>query len=353
MEPAMRGITEARDDHRGARRFMTRSGVALALVGAIAACQPDGPTSARVVVQSASLAKGGGSGGGSGGAAPTVGSVAPTSTVQDTTIDVNVFGSGFTSGAVATWSLGGDTTKVHVKSTRFVSSSQLVARIVVPVTAPVASYDVVVMLIGGKKGVGAELFAVLLGDPKATFYFPLTDAGLALKSDHLYVDGTFALYAQGLCGASAKIFATAEASNSGDAVMQTNNPTYSDRRCAAYPRTMTLAYSDGVSETIPIFMNVRQIQSTTSVIPLGATVKRAFAVNPTQKTRCDVLAWMNTRQGVTIDADSVWVTRTAADTWHVQTQAAPNDRAYCTATGQSYHMPLDFTIKSSRPLPLF
>jgi hypothetical protein len=351
MELAMTGITEAGVLGRAANRLTGESAILLALLGVLTACQPDAPTSARVVVRSASLAKGGGSGGGTGGVAPTVGSVAPTSAVQDTTIDVNVFGSGFTSGATATWSLGGDTTKVHVKSTRFVSSSQLVARIVVPVTAPVASYDVVVMLIGGKKGVGAELFAVTLGDPQATILFPLADASLGLKSDHLYGDGTYSRYAHNVCGVDAKIFATLEYSNSGDAVMQTNNPRFSDRKCANYPRTLTFVYGDGLVETTSIFMNVRNIANTTTMIPVGATAMKGFSVGLGQSARCDALLWSTVRQGVPVPGDQVLVTRTAVDTWHVQTQPAPNDRAYCAANGQSYHMPVDLTVVTSRPLP--
>ena len=324
--------------------------VAVALL-AIIACETDAPTSSAVVVESASLAKGGGGGGGS-TTAPTVGSVAPTEAAQDTTIDVNIFGSGFTNGAAATWSLAGDTTKVHVKSTKFVSSTQLQARIIVPANAPVASYDVVVMLIGGKKGVGAELFKVLLGDPTATFYFPLADAGLALKSDGLFGDGTYSVYTPEICGVAGKMFATTAASNSGDATMQTNNAKFTDRGCAAYPRKMTIAYSDGVLETIPIFMNVRQMANTTYSIPIGQTVRRGFAINPPQKTRCDVLRWMQESvSGVQFGGDSVLVTREAADRWHVRTQPPPNNKAVCSTNGVVYNMSLDFTIVSSRPLP--
>jgi hypothetical protein len=186
------------------------------------------------------------------------------------------------------------------------------------------------------------------GDPTATFYFPLADGALSVKSDGLFGNGTFSLYANGVCGVHSKIFATTAASNSGDAIMHTNNPKFSDRKCAAYPRTLTLAYSDGVSETVPVFMNVRQIENTTYAIPVGTTVKRSFAI---QTARCEQLLWSGVRQGVPIDADSVFVTRVAADTWRVQSQPAPNDRASCAANGQTYTMSVDFTIVSSRALP--
>jgi hypothetical protein len=111
---------------------------------------------------------------------------------------VTIFGTGFSTGAKATWSLAGDTTQVHVKSTKVVSSTQLTARIVVPATAPLASYDVEVTLLGGKKGVGAEMFEVLLGDPKAEFWFPTDDPHLGLRGDGLFLNGTSSVYAGGV-----------------------------------------------------------------------------------------------------------------------------------------------------------
>ena len=116
------------------------------------------------------------------------------------------------------WSLGGDTTKVHVKSTKYVSSSQLVAQIIVPPTAPVASYDVQVLLREGKKGVGAELFEVLEGTPWAAFHFPLDDGLLAVQSDHLYINGAYSAYTNDVCGVRSLIF-TGELPGSGDATM--------------------------------------------------------------------------------------------------------------------------------------
>ncbi len=136
--------------------------LAAVLLLAFAACQSDAPTSTRVP-DAANLAKGGsgGAGGkGGGGGGPTVASTNPSYAHRDTTLDVHVFGSGFTSGAKATWVLSGDTTLVHVKSTTVVSSGELVANVEVPAGAPLALYDVQVALVDGKKGVGAELFEI-------------------------------------------------------------------------------------------------------------------------------------------------------------------------------------------------
>jgi hypothetical protein len=305
----------------------------------------DAPLGVRVPAD-ASLAKGSGGGGGP----VTVTSTSPTSAPQDTTIAVVVTGSGFERGAKAAWSLDGDTTKVHVVSTKYVSASELVATILVPAAAPVATYDVEVTLSNGKKGVGAELFEVTVGDPKATFSFPLADAGLGLASDGQFNDGTWSQYADGVCGVVSRIFATTAASNSGDATMQTNQPRTKDRSCAVFPRTVTLRYPDAVNETIGTFMNLRQVENTTYAIPIGATVKRAFGLSGSG--RCGQVRWgVVGSPGGPAEGDSVLVTRVDASTWHVATQAAPNDRGRCSNTGEWLTMPLRFKVTSHTPLP--
>src|SRR5512146_242624 len=76
---------------------------------------------------------------------------------QGTTVDVHVFGSGFTSGAKATWLLHGVADDhVHTNSTTFVSSSELVANITIAGDATLDFWDVQVSLSSGKNGVGSE-----------------------------------------------------------------------------------------------------------------------------------------------------------------------------------------------------
>ena len=60
-----------------------------------------------------------------------VNSASPSYARRDTTLNVRVLGSGFTSGAVAEWSVDGvpNAAKVKTNSTQFVSSSELVANI--------------------------------------------------------------------------------------------------------------------------------------------------------------------------------------------------------------------------------
>jgi hypothetical protein len=337
-------MSRIRKERRRAGPSTRRCGVALLLATTLAACQADSPTSARVEVHAASLAKGAGT------TALGVTATLPTSARQDTTLDVNIYGSGFTSGAAATWSLAGDTTKVHVQSTKFVNQGQLVARLLVPAAAPVASYDVVVMLIGGKKGVGAELFTVTVGDPSATFLYPLGDATLSIQSDGLFSNGTYSVYANGVCGVNARIYATAAASNSGDLTYGTFVPRTKDNTCAAYPRRIRVRYPDGFSELTYTSTNVQRVENTTVQIPVGATVKRQLNVGTGESVRCDGIRW-GANTGSSVVGDSVLVTRTALDTWHVQTQPAPNNRGVCMPSGPAYNLSVDFWVISARPLP--
>ena len=190
-------------------------------------------------------------------------------------------------------------------------------------------------------------------DPTSSLYFPLDDASLGVKSDHQFVSGTFSVYAQGVCGVDSKIFATTEASNSGDLVMQTDNPTYRDRKCSAYPRKLVIDYGDGTTpQASTVFVNLRDLErenDPADQIAIGGSRMRGLHVN---ESRCGGLVYQaQLGDGTSTNgADSVIVTRTAADTWVVTTQPAPNDKAYCKADGQLYHIPVSFTVVSSRPL---
>ena len=95
-------------------------------------------------------------------AGPSVTSASPAYAHRDTTLNVRISGSGFSTGAVAEWALGGvpNAAKIRTNSTQFVSSSELVANITISADADLALWDVTVMLTGGKKGVGTELFEV-------------------------------------------------------------------------------------------------------------------------------------------------------------------------------------------------
>jgi probable HAF family extracellular repeat protein len=79
----------------------------------------------------------------------------------DVGVDVRILGTGFDQGSVASWERGGIADpKVNVRSTRFVSSTELVATIDVAPDATIALYDVAVTTSTRKKGIGMERFTV-------------------------------------------------------------------------------------------------------------------------------------------------------------------------------------------------
>jgi len=131
------------------------SGAVFLAVWTMVACSADEPTASRVNPH-ISFAKGTPS-------TVTVTATDPDSAFQgDSGVVVTVTGGGFTDGARAQWQLAGDTTHIQTLSTTYVSSKELRAVIKVAANAPLASYDVAVLLRDGKKGVGAELFTVKL-----------------------------------------------------------------------------------------------------------------------------------------------------------------------------------------------
>ena len=128
----------------------------ITLASVALACSPDHPTGTdlRESPHAPSLAKAPGT--------PTVNSATPDTGSQGTTLDVRVFGCGFTAGATATWQLNGvaSPAKIRTNTTSVVSATELVANITIADSADVASWDIQVALAGGKKGIGTELFAV-------------------------------------------------------------------------------------------------------------------------------------------------------------------------------------------------
>jgi hypothetical protein len=282
-----------------------------------------------------------------------ISSVAPDSGSLSTTIDVKVNGSGFADGMVAFWEQGGvqDSTQIKTNSTRFVSSKQLIANITITGRATSGSWDVSVYS-GGKTGIGSELGvlknAFKVSDPTATWKFPLSDAGLSVRSDQQNVNGSTSDYVNGACNISTTIFATTASSSSGDAVLSMGN---SNGKCS---RRLRFIFPDGVTESLPTFANLRQIENLTYSIPIGATVHRQLHMGtgaPNVTSRCGGLVWgYGVANDIAAGSDSVLVNRVDASTWHVMSQPDHN-LAWCKTTGQLFPMTVDFTVVSSRPLP--
>lgn len=114
----------------------------------------------------------------------------PPSGEQTQRLFVRVLGSGFDDGSVATWIKDGEPTGVTTHTTDYVSDEELLADIEIDEVARIGLWDVEVMTVRGKKGIGIESFEVKektppgqieyddylpldlgpLGGPKATSY---------------------------------------------------------------------------------------------------------------------------------------------------------------------------------------
>jgi len=143
--------------------------VALGAVLIASSCAHDDPN--EPIISDISLAKG--------GPGPKVDEAIPPDAPQDTTLEVQVIGSGFDNGSEVTMTLDGTVTgKVHTNSTQFVSPQELRANITIDLEADTALYDVEVMTTRGKKGVGVDMFKVRLkgSDPQV----PLRDVDVVI-----------------------------------------------------------------------------------------------------------------------------------------------------------------------------
>jgi hypothetical protein len=91
----------------------------------------------------------------------TVASTSPRYGDRGSTLDVRITGTGFATGAQATWLLRGvaDPAKVRTNSTTYVSATEVVANITISGDADLSYWDVQIMA-GGKNGVGTEAFEV-------------------------------------------------------------------------------------------------------------------------------------------------------------------------------------------------
>jgi probable HAF family extracellular repeat protein len=137
--------------------FSRHASVVLALIlGACSAPSVDAPLASPDAMRAAKAAPG-----------LTVASANPKFADRGTTLDVHLIGSGFTTGAQATWLLHGAADAAHVRTNRttFVSSTEVVANITVASDADLAYWDVQIALAGGKNGVGAELFEITSAMP--------------------------------------------------------------------------------------------------------------------------------------------------------------------------------------------
>ena len=194
----------------------------------------------------------------------------------------------------------------------------------IAVDAVTTTYDIAVTTSKGKKGIGTELFAVTEPAVTPTWLIPLADGNLGVRSDGQFGDGTYSAYANGVCGVETVIFASASGSNSGDATLRTTK-----KSCT---RRWVLHFPDGFTESVRTQNNLNILQNTSYSIPVGTTAKRRLIIAPgtfgSNPSRCGRLIY-GPNGTVSPGSDSLEVTRIDDQTWQVQSQPAPNNRAYC------------------------
>jgi hypothetical protein len=279
--------------HRHCSRYAV---ITTAMLVSLAACADSSPSTMPTSVPS--LAKGGGA------TTVSVSAVKPDSATQDTTLDVVITGSGFTSDMDATWQLGGisDPTTVRTNSTTFVSSRQLVANITISATATPALYDVAVTPRGGGKGgVGTEVFVIKVkpNEPAQTSTWEFErihsdGSSTRINGDGRAADGlslldTFGMvsgvYSNGQCGTKTRLFVW-EGEASGDATMDPDAEYSTAMNCTR--RSVRLEMSTGVVMSGG-FLNARELLSITQV---GGTINYPMRF-PMDLATCGMLVFGN------------------------------------------------------------
>lgn len=367
---------------RADRRMVSRT-IGVVLITLLAACGEDASRAAGIGPNGPQFGK-------TTSSDPVVSSTSPDTGQQGVTIDVQVNGSNFTTGAVATWALHGvvDSTQVKTIATKYVNSRTLIATIAIGPDATLASWDVQVALSSGKNGVGSELFTIkarVTSDASATFYVS-SDPSFLVHGDAKsgYVEGSTSAYAgmtryaDGECGVAANVLTAA--GHSGDGHL-TTNAAQQVRKCSAFPRMLSLTFAainadgtttaDGTEAAGAI--NLHPLEQTAasgnpgSYIPIGTSERRAMHIGDGTGGKCDDgsgtggLAFRSfLTNGAYAGADDVVVYRNSADTWTVTSmpdeidpvtgQTIHHDRAYCRGNGKLYHMPLSYAIKSATAL---
>ena len=108
----------------------------------------------------------------------TVTSTSPSNAPQDTTLDVQVNGSGFDRSSTVAFQINGTVDqRVHVNSTKYSKSTQLIANVTIAADAVPTSYDVAVTTASGLKGIGSEMFTVTLTTAELAFLAPVGSSG--------------------------------------------------------------------------------------------------------------------------------------------------------------------------------
>jgi hypothetical protein len=238
--------------------------------------------------------------------APTVTSTLPSEAPQDTTLDVAINGSGFDAGSHASFELQGVVdNRVHVNSTHYVKSTEVVANVTIALDAIVSQYDVAVTTSSGKKGIGSDAFTVTPHNALPAWTIDAT------QSVNFTSDGR-GDYVSGQCGIQGAIFYgnyDPTTGIGGDVTLDNIGATGSTG-CA--PRAIT-ATLNGVPLNVP-FIAIRTIVN----LAVGASRTQNFVAQVEGDPRsCTRLGWWTVADGGA--GGQIVVTRTASDTWTATT----------------------------------
>ena len=172
-------------------------------------------------------------------------------------------------------------------------------------------------------------------DPTVTWKLPLADGALAFRSDRQFSDGTYSVYANGVCDVTTWVEMSSSDPFPGFGHVSLGRGTKNCRR------TFTLAFSDGHTETGVGNSVLRNLEN--PAIAWGATVGRTLAINVGS---CGRLLFGVGQQGAGVGSDSIFVTRSLdGTTWHVYSNPDPDHhKALCENLNQIFVMPVDFLI---------
>ncbi|MFQ6096423.1 MAG: hypothetical protein ACE5O2_01765 [Armatimonadota bacterium] len=295
---------------------------------------------------------------------PTVESVDPSSAPQDTTLDVHVFGSGYDRGSKVGFERDGVAAeKVTTNSTKFVSSSELIANVTIAVDADTGSYDVAVTMSRGRKGIGTEMFEVLVRwENKPNYGDAISLTFADATGDNVTSDGRGS-YVDRQCGVSATFNLTDARLDPDANKIHPKEATACGGRDA---RKVMVSFTDRVEGSPPHyggldgqtvggnFMLVHSVETVTEAdgtVLRGAVIHGAGCGHGLRFTAGDP------------NSDPVAVTKNGDGTWTIQSQAPTldadgnvverNDVAVCIPDEHQidppprsyYHMPFRITVR--------
>ncbi len=270
-------------------------------------------------------------------------------------LDVRVLGSGFDDGSPGppqvTWLLDGDPTGVTTNSVAFGNDPdrELLTNITIAEDARLDLWDIEVTTRRGKKGMGMDRFEVRPGggppqapDPSIVVFRDAASDNIR-SDDEVRSDAEYSgpVYDDGVCGVSATV-------GNGDDGLLFPSSNYKRKlaKSCGDARVFVFEWDDPADggATRPMtasgtLMNIGEVVTVAD----GATELRLGSFNVSVCNR--LLFYPDDPFAPGNGSDLLQVTYDAAsDSWTVETQPYPNDKAWCDNDGRLWHMPFRATI---------